>query len=251
MDFALLLTAHPSATLILWGIVAGVIAAVVGGGMFFSLPVFQLLFPRVPLGVLVGNIKVGSFIRGIGSAATTWRLIEFKRTLNASLVAFSGTLIGAFIITDLDQRWLLPLTVFAVIVAELTPRISKYITARTFTGASFLIGLYTGFLGAGTGIFLVALFRAKHPEDAEIAVVKANARFAETFLGISAVAVHWFFGNLMLALWLPWSIGAFVGGMLGGWFINFMNRLSGRWQKAILRFGFALAIGISAFTFLR
>jgi uncharacterized protein len=243
------LQSHTVFTLIVVGFLTGIIATIVGGGMFFALPVFQFLFPGVSAGVLVGNIKVGSLVRGIGSAFTTFKLIEFKRTILVSLVAFLGTIIGASIIADLDQRWLFFIVIIAVVVAEIAPRLAKFVTPKTFTAASFLTGIYTGFLGAGSGIFLVALFRTKHPEDSDIAMVKANARFAETFLGISAVAVHFLHGNLILALFLPWSVGALIGGLVGGMLLTYMNNLSGALQKFVLRIGFAVTIGISALAF--
>lgn len=246
-----LLEANASLVLVVAGVFTGIIATVIGGGMFFSLPVFQFLYPGVPAGVLVGNIKVGSLIRGIGSALSTFRLIDFRHTIRISIVAFVGTIIGASIVADLDQRWLFFITVASVLVAEFSPRLARYVTERTFAIASFLIGVYTGFLGAGTGILLVALLRLKHAADTDIGKVKANARFAETFLGISAVAVHFFHGNLVPALWIPWSIGALIGGVIGGVVLVRISGLSGPLQKLILRLGFGFAILVSALAFVR
>lgn len=246
-----ILQAHSFAVLVLWGVVVGLIAAVAGGGMFFALPVFQLLFPGISTGAIVGNIKVGSLVRGIGSMITTFRLIEFRRTIQITFLAFLGTLVGASIIAELDQRWLFVITIFAVVIAELAPKLAQYVTPGRFTFASIVTGLYTGFLGAGTGILLVALLRLKHPEDSAIGVVKANARFAETFLGISAVVVHFLHGNLLFALLVPWSIGAFIGGLLGGWVMMFISNLPGQIQKIILRLSFAFTIAVAALAFIQ
>lgn len=244
-----LLQQHSFVVLVIGGVVGGIFAAVVGGGMFFSIPLFQLLFPGVSSGAIVGNIKAGSLVRGVGSMITTFRLIEFRKTLKITAIAFIGTLIGASIIADLDQRWLFFITIVAVIVAEAAPKIAKFVTPKRFTIASFLTGLYTGFLGAGSGILLVALLRLKHPVDADIGIVKANARFAETFLGISAVAIHFFHGNLIATLWVPWALGAFFGGILGGYILTYISALSGKTQKIILRVSFAVTIIVGAFAF--
>ena len=139
--------------------------------------------------------------------------------------------------------------ILAIVVSETAPLIEKKINERTFSIASFLIGAYTGFLGAGTGILLVALFRITHPEDKDIAVAKVQARFSEFLLGITAVLVHWFHGNLHLEIWLPWSIGAFAGGMLGGLLLKRISGIPPHLQKIILRTSFALAFIVSAWTF--
>ena len=184
--------------------------------MFFSVPLMQWIFPGITFGSVVGNIKVGSFFRSIGSTWTTRTQIEYRRNVEISVLAFVGTVLGAFLIAYLDQSWILPATVVAVVFAELAPRIARYITNRTFHVAAFICGLYAGTFGAGIGIILVALVRLKHPADTEIGLVKIQARFIEFMLVIVAVITHWYSGNLLLAVWLPWSIGSLAGGDVGG-----------------------------------
>jgi len=245
----LLLQQHTFFFLVVGGFVGGVFAVILGGGMFFYTPFFQLMFPSVSFGAIVGNIKVGSFFRGIASTITTHPMIEYRKTIQTSAVAFVGTILGASLIANLDQRWLFPVTVLAIIVSELAPVVAKRITSRTFNIASFFTGMYAGFLGAGIGILLVALFRVKHPEDKDIAVVKVQARFSEFLLGITAVVVHWLHGNLHMQIWLPWSIGAFVGGLVGGVLLKRISGLTPQIQKIILRTSFALAFIVSAWAF--
>ncbi|OGG54171.1 hypothetical protein A2764_00540, partial [Candidatus Kaiserbacteria bacterium RIFCSPHIGHO2_01_FULL_55_79] len=201
--------------LIVGGFVVGVLGVVFGGGMFFSVPLMQWIFPGITFGSVVGNIKVGSFFRSIGSTWTTRTQIEYRRNIEISMLAFVGTVLGAFLIAYLDQSWILPATVVAVVFAELAPRIARYITNRTFHVAAFICGLYAGTFGAGIGIILVALVRLKHPADTEIGLVKIQARFIEFMLVIVAVITHWYSGNLLLAVWLPWSIGSLAGGYVG------------------------------------
>jgi hypothetical protein len=92
-------------------------------------------------------------------------------------------------------------------LSELAPWLAKRITKGSFQAASLATGAYAGFLGAGIGIILVALFRLKHPAVERIAHVKIQARFIEWLIGIVAVIAHYFHGNLILALWLVWSVG--------------------------------------------
>jgi hypothetical protein len=111
------------------------------------------------------------------------------------------------VIAHLHQRWMLPAIIAAIALSELAPWLAKRITKGSFQAASLANGAYAGFLGAGIGIILVALFRLKHPAVERIAHVKIQARFIEWLIGIVAVIAHYFHGNLILALWLVWSVG--------------------------------------------
>jgi uncharacterized membrane protein YfcA len=56
-----------TALLLVGGFVVGIFSVIIGGGFFVSIPLLQFLFPSVSYGAVVGNLKVGSFFRGIGS----------------------------------------------------------------------------------------------------------------------------------------------------------------------------------------
>src|SRR5262245_54171300 len=96
------------------------------------------------------------------------------------------------------QRWMLPAIIAAITLSEVAPWLAKRITKGSFWAASLVTGAYAGFLGAGIGIILVALFRLKHPAVERIAHVKIQARFIEWLIGIVAVIAHYFHGNLIL-----------------------------------------------------
>src|SRR3989344_3804303 len=217
------------------GFVIGVLSVIFGGGMFFSVPLMRVLFPGITFGAIVGNVKVGSLFRSIGSTFSTRHEIEYRRNIEVIVIAFAGTILGAFLISHLDQRWLLPAAFLAILVVEFAPRLSRLITARTFRVASFITGLYAGTFSAGLGIVLVALLRLKHPEDTSIAFVKVQARFVEFILAVAAVMTHWVAGNLIAAIWVPWAIGSIIGGVVGGMILRHMMQWSGAVQKGILR----------------
>ena len=235
--------------LVAGGFVIGILAIIFGGGMFFSAPLVQWFFPGITFGAIVGNVKVGAFLRAVGSTWSTHEHVEYRRNFGISVFAFIGTLIGALLISHLDQRWVLPATILAVLVAEFGPRLAHLITNRTFHIASFLTGFYAGTFGAGIGILLVALLRLKHPADTDIAHVKIQARFVEVLLTISAVAIHWYSGNLIVAIWVPFALGSIVGGVVGGMILNRMRHLSGAAQKIVLRIAYAITLFTAAVRF--
>src|SRR5262244_334910 len=64
------LLTRETALLLVGGFVVGIFSVIIGGGFFISIPLLQFLFPSVSYGAIVGNLKVGSFFRGIGSTIT-------------------------------------------------------------------------------------------------------------------------------------------------------------------------------------
>jgi uncharacterized membrane protein YfcA len=150
----------------------------------------------------------------------------------------------------LDQRWMLLAIITAIALSELAPWLAKRITKASFHVASLATGAYAGFLGAGIGIILVALLRLEHPEVEKIAHVKIQGRFVEWLIGIIAVTAHYFHGNLILALWLVWSVGSFAGGLAGGVLLNKLGAMSGKIQKSVLRFAYLAAIAGALLPFL-
>ncbi|MCB1537379.1 MAG: TSUP family transporter [Rhodospirillales bacterium] len=231
------------------GFVLGIAAVVFGGTMFFTIPLMQALFPQAGFGVIVGNAKTGSFFRSIGSTVSTHSQIAYRQNLKISTLALVGTVIGASAIAQLSQIWLFPAVVVSIMLAVWAPRLAPFISEKTFHAAAFLIGIYAGLFGAGIGVLLLALLRLKFPDDADIAFVKIQARFVEFLLVISAVVTHWLHGNLVAAIWVPWSAGALVGGYTGGLMLNRLGGLSPRVQKSVLYASFALAFCVAGYQF--
>src|SRR5262249_61857480 len=84
-----------TALLLVGGFVVGIFSVIIGGGFFVSIPLWQFLFPSVSYGAIVGNLKVGSFFRGIGSPVTNQREIDWDGDLPWSLPLRLGPVPGA------------------------------------------------------------------------------------------------------------------------------------------------------------
>src|SRR6516165_4962489 len=239
-----------TALLVVGGFIVGILSVIVGGGFFVSIPLFQFLFPTASYGAIIGNLKVGSFFRGIASTITNRNEIDWLGNLLWSVPLVIGTVLGVMVIAHLHQRWMLPAIITAIALSELAPWLAKRITKGSFQAASLATGAYAGFLGAGIGIILVALFRLKHPAVERIAHVNIQARFVEWLIGIVAVIAHYFHGNLILALWLVWSVGSFAGGLMGGLLLENLGAMSGKMQKSVLRLAYLVAIAGALLPFL-
>jgi uncharacterized membrane protein YfcA len=239
-----------TALILVGGFVVGIFSVIVGGGFFVSIPLLQFLFPSVSYGAIVGNLKVGSFFRGIGSTITNRKEIDWLGNLRWSVPLVIGTVLGVMVIAHLHQRWMLPAIIAAIALSELAPWLATRITKGSLQAASLATGAYAGFLGAGIGLILVALFRLQRPEVERIALVKIQARFVEWLVVIVAVVAHYFHGNLILALWLVWSVGSFAGGLAGGVLLEKLGAMPGNIQKIVLRLAYLVAIAGALLPFL-
>ena len=57
-------------------------------------------------------------------------------------------------------------------------------------------------------------------------------------------------GNLILALWLVWSVGSFAGGLAGGVLLERLGAMPGKIQKSVLRLAYLVAIAGALLPFL-
>src|SRR5215472_17262143 len=117
-----------TALLLVGGFVVGIFSVIIGGGFFVSIPFFQFRFPGVSYGAIVGNLKVGSFFRGIGSTITNRKEIDWLGNLLWSVPLVVGTVLGVMVIAHLHQRWMLLAIITAIAISELAPRLATRIT---------------------------------------------------------------------------------------------------------------------------
>src|SRR5258708_37439746 len=91
------LLTRQTALLLLGGFVVGIFSVIVGGGLFVSIPLLQFLFPSVSYGAIVGNLKVGSFFRRIGSPVTNRKEIDWLGDPPWVVPLVSGTGLGVLV----------------------------------------------------------------------------------------------------------------------------------------------------------
>jgi len=240
MDFLLLIFS---------GVLIGIFGTVIGGSMFLALPLFQFLFPTVSFGAIIGNLKVGFIATAITSSITNRKKINYIQSLKISAFTLVGTFVGASMISDLNQDWAFPAVIIAVLVTMFAPRYAHLISIRTFYAFSFLVGVYGGVFGAGLGIVMIALLRLKYPKDTSIAEIIIQSRFIEITLHIVAITTHFYHGNLIHSIWLPWLIGSAVGGIIGGIILKNIGQFSGERQKYVLYISFAFALIVSGWQY--
>ncbi|MHB1064971.1 MAG: sulfite exporter TauE/SafE family protein [Georgenia sp.] len=210
--------------LILAGLTAGWVDAVVGGGGLIQLPALLLVPGITPVQALATN-KVGSIMGTSVSALTYYRRVgpDLRTAAPMALAAFGTAVGGAAVASRIPAQAFTPIILVACVVVAAwilaRPKVGRATELRwsgyrhvwTALGLGALIGAYDGLLGPGTGSFLV------------IALVGV---LGYAFLPASAIAkIVNFATNLgALVFFVPngaviWSLGVLVGAanLVGGY----------------------------------
>lgn len=207
----------PWVFLFLAGVFVSVYAVLIGGAMFLALPVFQILFPDMALGTLLGSIKVGSLFRGFTSVAVTFKRVNLRGVgILVILPALIGSVGGALFVARASQLWILPAVGIAILASEQGKWIHDHVSRPLVSLAALLVGLYGGVIGAGVIIMIMALLRTVFAADSSIAQVRIDAILVEFGMGVCAVFTLWASGSLSGLAWLPWSLGCAVGALWVG-----------------------------------
>ena len=149
---------------------AGFVDSIGGGGGLISLPAY--LIAGLPAHQAIATNKLSS---ACGTTLTTIRfarqkLIHWRTALPAVAAALAGSWIGAHLSLMVDTKILtrvlyviLPLTALLVFKKDIfmDNAASERMTRKTIllcAIVSFIIGMYDGFYGPGTGTFLIIAF---------------------------------------------------------------------------------------------
>jgi uncharacterized protein len=153
---------------------AGFVDAIVGGGGLIQTPVAMILMPNMAVATIIGSLKIPAF-SGTSFAAfqylkkvqMNWKLLSIM-----AIVAFCAAFLGSNLLTLVSNDFMKPLLVVVLIgIAIYTftkkdfgTHQQKNISAKKqlLLGLilSAFIGFYDGFIGPGTGSFLVLGFVA-------------------------------------------------------------------------------------------
>lgn len=203
---------------------AGVIDAIAGGGGLITVP--ALLSAGVPVQFLFGTNKGAAVFGASASLFRFWRAGAIDKTRARGLFAlgFIGSLLGAYLITQLDTAMLKPLVLVllvaaGIIVTVVRPKpgaVDPKSVRHAALKAAFIalvIGAYDGFFGPGTGTFLIIAFvTVLH---LTLSLATANAKVVNFASNLAAVGVFVLNDQVLWQISLPMAASNFLGGSLG------------------------------------
>ncbi|OCA91985.1 TSUP family transporter [Pseudobacillus wudalianchiensis] len=225
MDFHL----DPSVFIILivFGFLASFIDSVVGGGGLITLP--ALLFTGLnPAGAVATN-KLASTIGSLTSTYMFYRSgkIDIKSVLKLFPLSFIGSMLGAWTVHLIDPEVLKPLMLLMLAAVAIytvfkkdwgSISAPKKLSIRhfiMFMAAIFAIGFYDGFLGPGTGSFLIFSFLLIGFDFLKAA---GNAKFLNFGSNIAGLLMFMFLGQVHYTYGLIMGIAQLAGAICGSKF---------------------------------
>jgi len=235
---------------LLAGLAAGTINAVIGSGTLVTFPVLL----AVGYAPVVANVTNGlGLVPGSVAAVHGYRR-ELDGHWRPALVLAGGSacgaIAGAVLLLELPADWfrtIVPVLIAAALVLVVfQPRVSAWVVARRPAGApahsrglragTTLTGVYGGYFGAGQGILLFALLGTALPDDLQRVNALRNL-LAGTANGVSAV-VFVLVADVAFGAAAVIAVGATLGGVLGA-------RIGRRLEPRTLRI-LVVVVGVAA-----
>ena len=196
------------------GFLSGFIDSIAGGGGLISLPVFLAM--GMPPHYAIGTNK---FAATFGSGIST---VQFMRAgkvdggLMKKLVPFTfiGAVLGCLLMLHMSAAMLQPLVIAALVAVSIFVFSRRDLgSVSTYTGETkkkliqgaafaFVIGVYDGFIGPGTGTFLIIAFAML---GFDFVVAAGNAKVLNFVSNLTA----------FYAYGLTMALGIFIGAFFG------------------------------------
>ena len=205
---------------------AGLVDAIGGGGGLISLPAY--LFAGLPVHMAIATNKLSS---SCGTALATGRfirngLVNFRLAVPSVIAAVLGSSLGARLslaVSESVMKYILlavlPAAAFFVLNRHLFRNEGKHAavadrrTLAVCIAAAFVIGMYDGFYGPGTGTFLIIAFTVFARMTVESA--NAQAKVINLTTNITSLAVFLLNGQVLFPLGLAGALCNMAGNWVG------------------------------------
>lgn len=206
---------------------AGFIDAIVGGGGLIQTPVGLILLPNLPVATVIGTLKVPA-ISGTSFAAFQYLkrvALDWKVLIIMMILAFPSAFLGSMLLTYVSNDFMKPLllvvlsflVVYTYAKKNFGQDIEKQIAPKRqllhAVSISFIVGMYDGFIGPGTGSFLVVAFIAIMGFD--FLHASANAKMVNLATNFGSICLFMLKGKIIWAIALPMAASNALGGWLG------------------------------------
>ena len=206
------------------GFAAGLLGSIIGlGGGIIIVPV--LTFFGFSPALAASNSIFAVFSNAIASSISyaKQRRIEYSIGLKLGLLSIPGTVVGAFISSEITPSIFKILFALILISASIYIFSKRKIEQKNYNlskqimilaiGASFFAGIISGLFGVGGGIIFVPLMVVAMGLTMKNAA--PTSQFILLFASASALVTHTILGHPDFYQALLLAIGAFVGGLVG------------------------------------
>ena len=206
---------------------AGFVDAIVGGGGLIQTPVALILLPNLAVSTLIGSLKIPSFSGTALAARQYLRKVEMNWKLLSimAVVAFASAFLGSSLLTKVHNDFMKPLLLVVLSLIAIYTFSKKNFGQHQAKNLShnkqlFLaiiisicIGFYDGFIGPGTGSFLVLAFVSVLGFD--FLHASANAKMVNLATNFGSICLFVLKGKIIWAIAIPMAVCNAFGGWIG------------------------------------
>lgn len=206
---------------------AGFVDAIVGGGGLIQTPAALVLLPAYPVASVIATTKIPSF-SGTSFAAyqyarkvtINWQFISIVAT-----IAFFSSYAGSYLLTLVSNSFMKPVLLVVLSGVAVYTFAKKNFGQHTLKDhsrqtellyavfISLTIGFYDGFIGPGTGSFLILAFISLLGFD--FLHASANAKMVNLATNLGSITLFIVQGKVLWLFALPMALSNALGGMLG------------------------------------
>lgn len=206
---------------------AGFVDAIVGGGGLIQAPIALILLPNLAVSSIIGSLKIPAF-SGTSFAANqylkkvdmNWKLLSIM-----AVVAFASAFLGSNLLTKVHNDFMKPLLLIVltlIAIYTFTKKDFGIHQAKEHTvkrqlllavSMSVLLGFYDGFIGPGTGSFLVLAFVTVLGFD--FLHASANAKMVNLATNFGSICLFVLKGKIIWAIAIPMAVCNALGGWIG------------------------------------
>jgi uncharacterized membrane protein YfcA len=206
---------------------AGFIDAIVGGGGLIQTPMGLILLPAFPVAQVIGSLKIPAFC-GTSLAAMQymdkvkmhWKLLV-PMVFVAAAAAFAGSALLLYVSNTFMKPLLLVVLLLLVVYTYLNKSFGMHAEKNHSAGRqivygiliSAVIGFYDGFIGPGTGSFLVLSFIAIMGFD--FLHASAHAKLVNLSTNLGSILLFLILGKILWWVALPMAACNAAGGWMG------------------------------------
>ena len=206
---------------------AGFVDAVVGGGGLIQIPAALILLPGFPVATVIGTTKFPSF------CGTSLAAMQYSRKVRlnykhlglmagiASVCAFTGSRMLTLVSNDFMKPFLLVVlscvAVYTYTKKNFGEHSEKDHSEKThlifIVLISLILGFYDGFIGPGTGSFLILAFITLLGFD--FLKASATAKFVNLATNTGSIILFFSSGKILYQFAIPMAVCNAAGGFLG------------------------------------
>ncbi|WP_316829714.1 sulfite exporter TauE/SafE family protein [Pedobacter aquatilis] len=206
---------------------AGFIDAIVGGGGLLQTPATLLILPHYPVATLLGTTKIPSLSGTTLAAFKYSKHVKFNFKILAVCAgsAFITALLGAFLVSRIDNSVIKPVILLVLILVALYTYFNKQfgihqeknhtVKKQVLMASVFglLIGFYDGLIGPGTGSFLILVFIAVLGFD--FVGASAHAKIVNIATNLAAIVYFSSTGHILFQYAIPMAVLNLTGAYFG------------------------------------